>query len=138
MAHIINLINKVEFIEAHHLVHCDVIHERGVLFNVEQLFTEIPLKKQAQAKISEKIENGEHVFTTEVVVSLLHPFRADGRRLCFRLTAVGGCQYLVGLSDAPFPVVTCDESFPASPTGKQVPVLKVTWTALTPMLIVLD
>ena len=138
MIHQLPFIKKVEAIDAYHLVHCDIIKDRGVLLNVTQIFEEIPLIGFASCEISDKIENNTRIFSIKLQIHSTSALTVSDRNLCFRLTTVTGSQFLLGCYDKPYPTVTNEQSYPSAATGHSGNIITATLNSTLPLLAILD
>ena len=138
MIQLINNISKVESIEAYHLEHADIIRNKGILLNVTQIFTEIPIVGLASCRISDKIEGCTRVYTSELKMHCCNQLQPEGKKLCFRLTTVTGKQFLLGTWVRPYPVITNDELMPSRRSDRSGSEVSVKLVAVVPLLAILD
>lgn len=131
----IKYINKVEMIDAESLV-SSTFFSRGVMLSDTLSFVQLCTVGLSSLEISEKVESKNRIFQYSLNSKLESRVDVGNRKLCFRVTAVDGTQYLLGTDSRPFPVVHQEDSRP-SELGQSCAVnLDITWksTGFFPVL----
>lgn len=122
----IKYINKVEMIDAGHLV-ASSFFSKGVKLEDELDFVPLCIVGLATFEISEKVESKERVFHHSLKAKLPERIEVGNRKLCFRLTAVDGTKYMVGSGVRPFPMVNQMDSHPSETTSSCAVMLEISW-----------
>ena len=132
---LIRYINKVEVIDAEYLA-SSTFFSKGV--KVDDALTFVPLCTIGLAtfEISEKVESKNRVFHHSLKAKLSERIDVGNRKLCFRLTAVDGSQYMLGSDSRPYPVIGQSDSHPSDAGQPCAVMLDVTWksTGFYPVL----
>lgn len=128
-------IKKIEVCSAHHLIWVLPLPEARKALLYEYIpFRPLCTVGLVTAEVEDAQENGVRTWTTRITAVL--PARPAPWRnpVAFRLTAADGTQYLVGLSESPYPAVTFKDTHPDKAATRCACVLTVTWHAACPML----
>jgi len=121
-------INKVEFIEAEHVIKTNIIDDRYVIFEKDGDFKDVDIIGLSQLDISDKVDNKVRLYTMKLTAVTPERFHVGNKKYVFRVTTVTGEQYLIGTETRPYPVINTSESFPNEPTGKASNTLTVSYT----------
>lgn len=135
MMDLIRYINKVEVIDAEYLA-SSTFFSKGVKLDDALTFVPLCMIGLATFEISEKVESKNRLFHHSLKAKLSERIDVGNRKLCFRLTAVDGTQYMMGSDSRPYPLVFQDESHPSDAGQSCAVILDVTWksTGFYPVL----
>ena len=125
----IKYINKVEVIDAGQLA-SSTFFGKGVKLADALTFVPLCTIGLATFEISEKGESKNRVFHHSLKAKLSERIDVGNRKLCFRLTAVDGTQYMMGSDSRPYPLVFQDESHPSDAGQSCAVILDVTWKSV--------
>lgn len=125
-------------IEAKHLVNSTIINNNSILLQIYRPFSDLNTVGLSPVEMSDKIENKVRIYTSKLTALLPERFEVGNRKLCFRVTAVSGEQYLIGTDKRPFPIVTFNENYPNSTSTRCGSTMTVTYSNTIPMLLQLD
>lgn len=132
-------IKKIEVCSAHHLKWALPLPEAQKALLREYIpFKPLCTADLVTADVEDVQENGVRTWTTKITAVLPARPAPWTNPVAFRLTAVDGTQYLVGLPESPYPVVTFKDTHPDKASGRCACVLTVTWHAAWPMLELVD
>ena len=112
---LIRYINKVEVIDAEYLA-SSTFFGKGVKLDDALTFVPLCTIGLATFEISEKVESKNRVFHHSLKAKLSERIDVGNRKLCFRLTAVDGTQYMMGSNSRPyqfFPLVHHSVFYPS-------------------------
>ena len=127
MKQILQNINKVEFIETRRLHNIVLLSDHEVNLRYWRNFKEICIVGLADMEVADTEENGSRLTTVKLSFRIASDFQLDNRRLAWRVTTVTGEQYLIGIDEQPYPIVTFSDSFPDKPTSPGGKTITVTW-----------
>lgn len=130
-------ITKIETIAAKSLNGLSHPCQFGAKIPASAQFTIINTKGLPNCEISEKIDNGVRQFTTKLTFKTCDRLDITGTPIAFRFTSTDGNAYLVGRPQAPYPVLTLQETFPSSHTESSLNVYTLTWTDTVKPLTIL-
>lgn len=99
-------IMKIEQVPAHHLSAAILLPNHRAAKVTPAPWTTIPIVGLAALESTEELENGTRTFTTKLTATIPEPLLLQGPPQAYRLTSAAGLQYLLGTSQAPFPLVT--------------------------------
>lgn len=131
----IRYINKVDVIDAEYLA-SSTFFSKGVKLEDNLVFVRLCTIGLSTFEISEKVESKNRIYHHSLKAKLSERIDVGNRKLCFRLIAVDGSQYMLGSDSRPFPVIIQNDSHP-SDVGQSCGVeLDVTWesTGFYPVL----
>lgn len=93
-------------------------------------FTHIEnFKKPAQLVISDKIEDGNRIYTAKLTFQTCEGRLADPDRLAFLCKTIDGIYYLIGTDERPHPVVTQQDTHPNNFSDNQLTEVSVNYSA---------
>ena len=119
-------INKVELIEAGQLS-TTTFFNQGAKVSEDLPFTELCTIGLSNFEISDKVENKVRIFHHSLKAKLTERLNVGNRKLCFRLTAVDGTQYMIGTDSRPYPLVQQEELHSSELSQSCVVMLDVSW-----------
>ena len=89
----------------------------------------------AALETSEEVEKGVRLFTTKLTATLAaERMPLPERPLAYRLTTVGGQQFLLGTAFRPFPLTVQETVAPSRAAEVSAVSLSVKWTSDVPLL----
>lgn len=139
MAQLLNNIVKVEWIiSPRHMRNLVLLDDHRVALQYYRPFHELCLDGLASCEVSEAIEDGTRVTTIRLTAHTTEDFHVDNRRLCWRITTVDGRQFLIGLDEQPWPVVTVADAYPDKATDRSGKTVTVTWTTRLGLLEIIN
>lgn len=119
-------INKVEMIDAEQLSF-STFFKQGVILSDDLPFVELCSVGLSNFEISEKVETKVRIFHHSLQAKLSERIDVGNRKLCFRLTAVDGSQYLIGTGSRPYPLVQQEDNHPSELSHSCAVTLDVSW-----------
>lgn len=112
-------IKKVEWCAARHLYLAVPLKDNLQVYCIDYMpYEELPIVGLASLEVSDNVEKGVRIWKSELSMTLPSRPSVPDVPMSFRLTAVDGTIYLMGLSDRPHPVVTVKDNHPAATSGK--------------------
>lgn len=138
MTQVLHNISKLAFIETQLLQNFTIVHGTGVILNNRQHFEPLPLVGLAQCEVVSKVENKTKLFTTTLNALLYEHFDVRARHIAFLATCVDGERYLIGINEAPYPVINTSDALPGKSTEPSGCSLTVELTDTHGLLPVLD
>ena len=131
----VKYIKMVETIDASQLASC-TFFSKGVKLVDSLPFVPLCTFGLSTFEISEKVESKNRVFHHSLKAKLSERIDVGNRKLCFRLTAVDGSQYMLGSDSRPYPVIGQSDSHPSDAGQSCAVMLDVTWksTGFYPVL----
>ena len=139
MAQLLNNIVKVEWIlSPRHMRNVVLLDDHRVSLQYYRPCHALCMDGLASCEVSEAIEDGTRVTTIRLTAHTTEDFHVDNRRLCWRITTVGGHQYLIGLDEQPWPVATVADAYPDKATDRSGKTITVTWTTPLGLLQIID
>lgn len=139
MAQLLNNLVKVEWIlSPRHMRNLVLLDDHRVSLQYYRPFHALCLDGLAQVEVSEAVEDGSRLTTVRLTAHTAEDWHVDNRRLCWRVTTVDGRQYLIGLAEQPWPVVTVADAYPDKATERSGKTLTVTWTTPLGLLRIVD
>lgn len=131
----IKYINKVEVIDAGQLA-SSTFFGKGVKLADSLPFVQLCSIGLSTFEITDKVELKNRIFHHKLTVKLAERLVSSGRKICFRLTAVDGSQYMLGSDSRPYPVIGQNDSHPSDAGQPCAVMLDVTWksTGFYPVL----
>lgn len=132
---VIKYINKVEMIDAEYLA-SSTFFSKGVKLAEPLSFEPLCTIGLSTFEISDKVECKNRVFHSSLKAMLPSRLDIGNRKLCFRLTAVDGSQYMLGSDSRPYPTIGQNESHPSDVGQSCAVMLEATWksTGFYPVL----
>lgn len=139
MAQLLNNIVKVEWIlSPRHMRNLVLLDDHRVVLQYYRPFHALCLDGMAQVEVSEAVDDGYRLTTVRLTAHTTEDWHVDNRRLCWRVTTVDGRQFLIGLDEQPWPVVTVADAFPDKATERSGKTITVTWTTPLGLLHIVD
>lgn len=136
MSYIKNII-KIEVAKAKELRAISFPAKELVIVPNDVEFRQIPCKSTSSCEITDKVESKVRIFTSKLTFKSSEQIDGGGQPLAYRVTTADGCQYLIGFTHRPFPVLTRTENMPSSMTDSSLITYTVTWTdVVKPLQIV--
>ncbi len=96
--------------------------------------TEIPIKPFAHLTISDKIDNGQRVFSAKLTLKTTNSILSDISRKVFYAVDLNGKCFVIGSNDRPYPLITQSDDHPENGSDEQLTVITVEYTSITPIL----
>ena len=122
----IKYINKVEMIDAGQLS-SSIFFNQGVKMSDDLPFVELCTVGLSNFEISDKVENKVRIFHHLLKSKIVERIEVGNRKLCFRLTAIDGSQYMIGTDTHPYPILQQDDLHPSELSQSCVVTLDVNW-----------
>lgn len=139
MAQLLNNIVKVEWIlSPRHMRNLVLLDDHQVVLQYYRPFQALCLDGMAQVEVSEAVDDGYRLTTVRLTAHTTEDWHVDNRRLCWRVTTVDGRQFLIGLDEQPWPVVTVADAYPDKATERSGKTITVTWTTPLGLLNIVD
>lgn len=139
MAQLLNNIVKVEYIlSPRHMRNLVLLDDHRVVLQYYRPFHALCLDGMAQVEVSEAVDDGYRLTTVRLTAHTTEDWHVDNRRLCWRVTTVDGRQFLIGLDEQPWPVVTVADAYPDKATERSGKTITVTWTTPLGLLHIVD
>lgn len=139
MAQLLNNIVKVEWIlSPRHMRNLVLLDDHRVVLQYYRPFHALCLDGMAQVEVSEAVDDGYRLTTVRLTAHTTEDWHVDNRRLCWRVTTVDGRQFLIGLDEQPWPVVTIADAYPDKATERSGKTITVTWTTPLGLLNIVD
>ncbi len=129
---------KVEIASCEDLGGVEMVASSSCRLSGNVNFAEINILEQAEASITDAIENKERVYTTTLTYHTCDKTPTTDTHKVFRLTTIDGTQFLVGTHARPYAIIKESNPFPRKPGDNILKIVTVTWKALTPMLYITD
>lgn len=132
---VIKYINKVEVIDAGELA-SSTFFNKGVKLADSLPFVQLCTVGLSTFEISDKVESKNRIFNYSLQSKLPERMEVGNHKLCFRLTAVDGTQYMLGSDVRPYPVIQQNDSRPSEAGQLCAVMLEISWqsTGLYPVL----
>lgn len=122
-------INKVEMIDAG-LLSSSTFSNQGAMISNDLPFIELCTVGLSNFEIADKVENKVRIFHHSLNTKLAERLNVSNRKLCFRLTAVDGTQYMIGTDTRPYPLVQQEELHPSELSQNCVVKLDINWKSV--------
>ena len=122
-------INKVEMIDVGQLSFSTFFNQ-GAKVSEDLPFTELCTIGLSSFEISDKVENKVRIFHHSLKAKLTERLNVGNRKLCFRLTAVDGTQYMIGTDSRPYPLVLQEELHPSEMSQSCAVMLEISWKSV--------
>lgn len=123
-------IKKIEYCAAYHLKRAIILPAQAIALVREPMpWQELPLVGLASLEVTDEVENGVRIYTSKLTATLCKPFLHPKRPFAFRLTDVQGRQYVLGIVQLPFPLVTQTDNIPDTPSSATAYHLTIQHTA---------
>lgn len=129
-------IRRIDSCEAYHLVKTLILPKEAQAFLTEPVpWRRIDIAGLAVLETSEEVEKGVRTHTTKLTATLVGKrMPLPDRPLAYRLTTVGGQQFLLGTGFRPFPLTTQETVAPSRAAEVSAVSLSVKWTSDVPLL----
>ncbi len=139
MAQLLNNIVKVEYVlSPRHMRNLVLLDDHRVTLQYYRPFKALCLDGLASCEVSETVEDGYRLTSIRLTAHTTEDFHVDNRRLCWRITTVDGRQYLIGLDEQPWPVVTVADAYPDKTTDRSGKTVTVTWATRLGLLEIIN
>lgn len=130
---ILKFINSIQILPASFLKNMLRVSASEVILDTADLpFTNIAFKKPAQMTISDKVDDGNRLFTVKLQFSTILDWLPKFNRVAVVATAVDGTTYLIGTDKQPFPMITQQQNHPDAYKESELTDITVTWS--TPVM----
>ena len=128
-------IHKIEYCEAKHLKSAFFLpnHFKVILKEVMP-WREVPIVGLAALETGDELDNGVRLHTQKITATLETEYVFPQSPTVFLITAVNGTQYLLGTSDAPFPLIQQNTILSSNAAENAITVLDVNLTSQFPVL----
>lgn len=111
-------ISSVERVEASALANAQLLPGWRIFVGSLIYWEPICIFGYAQLTISDKMDNQQRIFSAQLQFLTDSLLVTNGRQYAYRLTTVNGKQYIMGLNQPPFTVLTNSVSMPKDPKNK--------------------
>ena len=122
-------INKVEMIDAGQLS-SSTFFKQGAKIPEDLPFVELCTVGLSNFEISDKVENKVRIFHHSLKSKLVECIEIGNRKLCFRLTAVDGSQYMIGTDSRPYPLVQQEDLHHSELSQSCAVTLDISWKSI--------
>lgn len=99
-------------------------------------FREFCIKQFAQLSITDKIDNGQRVFSAKLTFKTTEPFLNDIDRKVFYAVDMNNKCYVIGSNDRPYPVATQSDDHPEKGSDEQLLTVSVSYETFTPIIYI--
>ena len=129
-------IRRIDSCEAYHLASALIYPKTALVFLPEPMpWQRRDIAGLAALETSEEVEKGVRLFSTKLTATLAGKrMPLSDRPLAYRLTTVGGQQYLLGTASPPYPLTVQDTQVPSRAAEVSAVTLSVKWTSDVPLL----
>ena len=128
-------IPKIEYCEAKHLKSAIYLpdHFKVVLKEVMP-WREVPIVGLAALETGDELDNGVRLHTQKLTATLETEYVFPQSPTVFLITAVNGMQYLLGTSDAPYPLIQQNTILSSNTAENAITELVVNLTSQIPLI----
>ena len=128
-------IHKIEYCEAKHLKSAIYLpdHFKVVLKEVMP-WREVPIVGLAALETGDELDNGVRLHTQKLTATLETEYVFSQSPTVFLITAVNGMQYLLGTSDAPYPLIQQNTILSSNAGENAITELVVNFTSQIPLI----
>lgn len=131
----VRYIKKIEWCAARHLHLATPSPDNLSVFCTDYMpYKTLPIVGLASIEVSDKVDNGCRKWTSKLSCLLQVRPSVPQEPMSFRLTAVDGTQFIMGLSDRPHPIVNIHDACADRPGGQCDCTLTATLNGPIPML----
>ena len=123
---LIKVVKKVERISVSSLAGMTRISKTEVRLPSGLTWQPLNIKPHAQLSISDRLEDGNTIWTAKLVFKTCEDF-GDRDRWAYRVTLLNGQQRLIGSDKRPYPIASVVESMPENVTDNQLNEVTVSW-----------
>ena len=128
-------IHKIEYCEAKHLKSAIFLPDHfKVILKEVMPWREVPIVGLAALETGDELDNGVRLHTQKLTATLDTEYVFPHSPIAFLITAVNGTQYLIGTSDAPFPLIQQNTILSNSTCNMTITELVVTLTTQIPFI----
>lgn len=129
-------IRHIDSCEAYYLASALIYPKTALVFLPEPMpWLRRDIAGLAALETSEEVEKGVRLFTTKLTATLAaERMPLPERPLAYRLTTVGGQQFLLGTAFPPFPLTVQETVAPSKAAEVSAVSLSVRWTSDVPLL----
>lgn len=127
----------------HKIEHCEAKHLKSAIYLPDQFkvilkevmpWREVPIVGLAALETGDELDNGVRLHTQKLTATLETEYVFPQLHTVFLITAVNGTQYLIGSSDAPFPLIQQNTILPSNAGENAITELVVNLTSQFPLL----
>lgn len=128
-------IHKVEYCEAKHLKSAIYLPDHfKVILKEVMPWREVPIVGLAALETGDELDNGVRLHTQKLTATLETEYVFPQSPTVFLITAVNGMQYIIGTTDAPYPLIQQNTILSSNATENAITVLDVNLTSQFPVL----
>ena len=128
-------IHKIEYCEAKHLKSAIYLADHfKVILKEVMPWREVPIVGLAALETGDELDNGVRLHTQKLTATLETEYVLPQSPTVFLITAVNGTQYLLGTSEAPFPLIQQNTILSSNAAENAITELIVNFTSHFPLL----
>ena len=128
-------IHKIEYCEAKHLKSAIYLPDHfKVILKEVMPWREVPIVGLAALETGDELDNGVRLHTQKLTATLETEYVFPQSPTVFLITAVNGMQYIIGTTDAPYPLIQQNTILSSNATENAITVLDVNLTSQFPVL----
>lgn len=131
-------IKKIEWVKLTNPATLAILPGKAKVFLQGQICTKVNIVGLASMQVTENMKNGIRLYTTKITATLPARLPHDSNPKAVKLTDVLGKKYLVGLSSAPYPLITQEDKFADKASEKSACTLSITLTSSYPAMEIID
>lgn len=104
--------------------------ETDAVISKDVTFTPVEhIKRPAQLVISDKMENGNRIYTAKLTFQTCVEWMPNPDRLAFLCRSIDGVYYLIGTDERPYPIVTQQRVHPKDSSESQLTEVSVAYSS---------
>ena len=127
-------IHKIEYCEAKYLKSAIYLPDHfKVILKEVMPWREVPIVGLAALETGDELDNGVRLHTQKLTATLETEYVFPQSPIVFLITAVNGTQYLLGPSDAPFPLIQQNSILSSNAAENAITELVVNLTSRFPL-----
>lgn len=128
-------IHKIEYCEAKHLKSVIYLPDHfKVILKEVMPWREVPIVGLAALETGDELDNGVRLHTQKITATLETEYVFPQSPTVFLITVINGTQYLLGTSDAPFPLIQQNTILSSNTAENAITELIVNFTSHFPLL----
>ena len=128
-------IHKIEYCEAKHLRSAIFLPDHFKVFLKEVMpWREVPIVGLAALETGDEFDNGVRLHMQKLTATLETEYVFPQSPTAFLITAVNGTQYLLGTSDAPYPLIQQNTILSSNAGENAITELVVNFTSQIPLI----
>jgi len=128
-------IHKIEYCEAKHLRSAIFLPDHfKVILKEVMPWREVPIVGLAALETGDELDNGVRMHMQKLTATLETEYVFPQSPTAFLITAVNGTQYLLGTSDAPYPLIQQNTILSSNAGENAITELVVNFTSQIPLI----